>query len=76
MFAGRHSFNGAAMRGPLVIDLRNLNEVHVDAESRTAWVGGGTLTVDVDKEAIEYNLAAVGGQYYTTGEHSALVARL
>jgi FAD/FMN-containing dehydrogenase len=64
------------MRGPLVIDLRHINEVHVDPDTKTAWVGGGALTVDVDKEAIEYNLAAVGGQYYNTGEHPALVERL
>ena len=60
---GGHSPAGASsIENGLVIDLsRYLNGVTVDAEKRLAHIGGGALWETVDKTAIEYGLASVGG---------------
>ncbi|KAJ8902616.1 hypothetical protein NDN08_005936 [Rhodosorus marinus] len=64
---GRHMFDQSSMSGQVVIDLRLMRKVEVDAQNRTAWVDGGCLAVDVDRATQEHDLAAVNGQYYDTG---------
>ncbi|KAI0650128.1 FAD-binding domain-containing protein [Trametes meyenii] len=60
---GGHNPSGASSsEGGLVIDLsRYLNGVRVDAEKKLGHVGGGAIWETVDKAAIEYGLATVGG---------------
>ena len=58
------------MQGPVVIDLRLMRTVQIHPESKTAWADGGAIINDLDKEAFEYNLAGVGGQFWSTGEQS------
>lgn len=60
---GGHSASGASsVEDGLVIDLsRYLNKVTVDPEQRLGYVDGGAIWETVDKEAIKYGLATVGG---------------
>ncbi|KAF5361195.1 hypothetical protein D9758_009025 [Tetrapyrgos nigripes] len=60
---GGHSYMGASsVEGGMVIDLsRYFTGVRVDEEKRLAYVGGGAVWRDVDKESIKYGLATVGG---------------
>lgn len=60
---GGHSASGASSsEGGLVVDLsRYLNGVTVDAEKKLGYIGGGSLWGTVDKTAIQYGLATVGG---------------
>src|SRR5579864_2452897 len=51
----------------LVIELRSLNDVRVDADERIAHVGGGCLLSEVDAATHEYGLATPGGIISTTG---------
>ncbi|PIL36858.1 hypothetical protein GSI_00548 [Ganoderma sinense ZZ0214-1] len=66
---GGHNPSGASSsEGGLVIDLsRYLNGVTVDAEKKLGYVGGGAIWETVDKTAIEYGLATVGGTVNHTG---------
>ncbi|KAJ3554252.1 hypothetical protein NP233_g12461 [Leucocoprinus birnbaumii] len=66
---GGHSPTGASsVEGGLVIDLsRHLNGVRVDPINKIAYVGGGAIWETVDKAAIEYGLATVGGTVNHTG---------
>jgi len=60
---GGHSVGGASsVEGGLVIDLsRYLTSVTIDADKKLGYVGGGCVWADVDKAAIKYGLATVGG---------------
>lgn len=60
---GGHNAGGASSaEGGLIIDLgRHLNKVKIDVEKKLGYVGGGAVWGDVDKEAIKYGLATVGG---------------
>ncbi|KAG5651068.1 hypothetical protein H0H81_010003 [Sphagnurus paluster] len=60
---GGHSPGGASSsHDGLVIDLsRYLNGARVDPDKNVVYVGGGALWEAVDKEAIKYGLATVGG---------------
>ena len=60
---GGHSGSGASSsKDGLVVDLsRYLNYAVADPEKRSVRVGGGSLWGTVEKEAIKYNLATVGG---------------
>jgi FAD/FMN-containing dehydrogenase len=65
---GAHSGPGfGSVDDGLVVDLRDLRGVEVDATTRTARVQGGTLLGEVDAATHEYGLAAPFGIISTTG---------
>jgi FAD/FMN-containing dehydrogenase len=65
---GGHSVAGRSLTdGGLVIDLRRMNRVSVDAGSRTATVAGGATMSDMDRATEPYGLATTGGRVSTTG---------
>ena len=65
---GGHSVAGhAVLDGGLMIDLRPMNRVRVDPESRTAWCGGGTKWGELDRETQRFGLAVTGGRLADTG---------
>ena len=65
---GGHGVAGHCMGdGSLVVDLRLMREVVVDAVSRTATCGGGALWEDLDTPAQRHGLATPGGTFGDTG---------
>jgi len=65
---GRHNVAGFGSNDDgVVLDLRDMNDVHVDPEQRIAWVGGGATWGDVDHAAWPFGLATPGGIISTTG---------
>ncbi|KAI0768414.1 FAD binding domain protein [Irpex lacteus] len=64
---GGHSASGSSSSEGLVIDLRRMNDVTVDAEKSLIKVGGGAVWEDVDREAAKFGLATVGGTVNHTG---------
>jgi FAD/FMN-containing dehydrogenase len=65
---GGHSVAGRSLTdGGLVIDLRRMNRVSVDAGSRTTTVAGGATMSDMDRATEPYGLATTGGRVSTTG---------
>lgn len=65
---GRHNVAGFGTNdGGVVLDLRHMNNVHVDPEQKVAWVGGGATWGDVDHAAWPFGLATPGGILSTTG---------
>ena len=60
---GGHSTSGASSsQDGIVIDLsKHLNGVRIDPEGKLAYAGGGAIWSAVDKAAIAYGLASVGG---------------
>ena len=66
--AGGHSVTGSSLCDDgLVLDLRAMCDVDVDAEQRIARVGGGTTWADVDRVTQVHGLATTGGRVSTTG---------
>lgn len=65
---GGHNVAGTALcDGGLVIDLSEMNGVHVDADTRTVRVQGGATWADVDWETQVFELATPGGVVSDTG---------
>jgi hypothetical protein len=65
---GRHNVAGFGTNdGGVVLDLRNIANVHVDPERRIASVGGGATWAAVDHAAWAFGLATPGGVISTTG---------
>ena len=65
---GGHSVAGRAIaENGLVIDLSDMNAVHVDPERRVARAQGGTLFATLDHETSAFGLACPGGVVSTTG---------
>jgi FAD/FMN-containing dehydrogenase len=66
--AGGHNVAGNAMNdGGLVIDLSQMNGVHVDPATRTVRAEGGATWGDADRETQLFGLAVPGGVVSTTG---------
>jgi FAD/FMN-containing dehydrogenase len=65
---GGHGTSGQSVsEGGIVIDLGLMRGVRVDATARRAWVQGGSLLADVDREAQLHGLATTGGVISHTG---------
>jgi len=65
---GGHSASGlSASEGGVVIDLRQMNQVEIDPEARTARAGGGTTWGQFDAATAAHGLATTGGVISTTG---------
>lgn len=66
--AGGHSSPGYAVCDDgLVIDLKPMKGIRVDAARRRAFVGGGVTWGDLDPVTQQHGLAVTGGRQSTTG---------
>jgi FAD/FMN-containing dehydrogenase len=66
--AGGHSVAGmSSVEGGVVIDVRPMNQVVIDAATRRAQVGAGATWGDFDRAGEPYGLATTGGRVSTTG---------
>jgi len=65
---GAHNVTGNAVNdGGLVIDLSQMNGVHVDPVAKTIRAQGGATWADMDREGQLFGLAVPGGVVSTTG---------
>lgn len=64
---GHNSSGSGSCDGGLLIDLSNMNAVHVDPKTRLARVQGGATWGDFDSEAQVHGLATPGGVVSATG---------
>jgi FAD/FMN-containing dehydrogenase len=68
VYGGGHGVTGSAVvDGGVCIDLRGINDVDVDAQARTARIGGGATWRPVDAATQEHGLAVTGGRVSSTG---------
>ncbi|HEX3453536.1 MAG TPA: FAD-binding oxidoreductase [Gaiellaceae bacterium] len=66
--AGGHNVAGTAVNdGGIVLDLSQMNGVHVDPDAGTVRVQGGATWGDCDRETQLFGLAVPGGVVSTTG---------
>jgi hypothetical protein len=66
--SGGHSMSGQSMAdGALVLDMRAMNAVTVDAGAKRARVQGGAVWADVDGATQKHGLAVTGGHVTHTG---------
>lgn len=66
--SGGHSVAGTSMcDGGLVIDVRPMKHISIDADSCLARVGAGCTWGEFDRAAQPYGLATTGGRVSTTG---------
>jgi FAD/FMN-containing dehydrogenase len=64
---GGHDWAGRALCGGIVIDLRGMNRVVIDADKRVARISGGALASDVVAVTDPLGLAAVTGSVRAVG---------
>jgi FAD/FMN-containing dehydrogenase len=65
---GAHSTPGySTCDGGVVIDLRPMNRIEVDADERVVRVQGGTVWAELDAATQEHGLAVTGGRVSDTG---------
>jgi FAD/FMN-containing dehydrogenase len=66
--AGGHSVAGLSLCDQgVVLDVRGMADIDVDAERRMLRVGGGAIWADVDRVTQSHGLATTGGRVSTTG---------
>ncbi len=66
--AGGHSVAGMSTNdGGVVVDVRPLTDISVDAAARTVRCGAGVTWADFDRATQEHGLATTGGRVSTTG---------
>jgi hypothetical protein len=66
--SGGHSIVGhSTTEGGIVIDLRAMSKIEVDAKARTAWVETGATAVQVTKALAEYGLVVGFGDAGSVG---------
>lgn len=66
--AGGHSVAGLSLCDDgVVLDVRGMADIDVDADRRIVRVGGGAIWADVDRATQAHGLAATGGRVSTTG---------
>lgn len=65
---GGHSFSGkSTCQGGMQIDLSSFRSARVDADSRTAYIAGGSLLGELDHEAMAQGLVTTAGTVSHTG---------
>ncbi len=65
---GGHSYAGkSTCDGGMQIDLSTLRHARVDAASRTAYVAGGSLLGELDRESMAFGLVTTAGTVSHTG---------
>lgn len=66
--SGGHSTSGfSCADGALVIDVRDLNRIEIDAEARTAWAGAGMTSGEVTRAVEQHGLIVGFGDSATVG---------
>jgi FAD/FMN-containing dehydrogenase len=66
--AGGHSVAGLSLCDDgVVLDVRGMADIEIDANRRMVRVGGGAIWADVDRALQAHGLATTGGRVSTTG---------